>query len=1049
MGADVEEDRVRPRRSRRRRVALGLLALLALALAGLWIIRKPLATRYADRFLAAKRVRASYRIVDLGLGRQRLADVVIGDPAHPDLVADWLEARTAVGLSGPYLTGVRGGRIRMRARFADGRLSLGSIDRLLPKGKAGKPFVLPALTLDIDDLRAHVETPWGAIGAKLVGQGRLDAGFAGKLALTSERLDMGCVATNPRLAVRVTTRADAVRLEGSGEMAGGACRGATVGYANVNGAGDVMLGQALGWTVTTDLAAQALRHPLATAARVAGRVQLAGGLTSLRGNVELTAHGATGQGARAQTVTLAGAVLRRAAPAGFGFDGRVGWTHGRARIGGLNGLAGAAQGTPLAPLARQLVASLLRAASDIDGDLRLVADIGTAGLRATVVTASLAAASGAQARLSPGGGIAWTAAGGPRLAGSVVFGGGGLPDGRVAFDQSGAGSVRGVARVRPYAAGDARLALTPVRFAYARDGWHVTTAAMLSGPLDGGRVESLTLPIDASERGGTVTLAGGCAPVSWQRIAVAGLVLDRAAVRLCGGGGALITVANGRVGGGATLGSTRLTGRLGSTPLTLAASGARLQLAGRRFALTGVAAQLGRPERLTTLKAAMLDGTIGGTGVTGSFAGAGGQIGAVPLVMSDAGGHWRFAKGALGVDGGLTVGDAQADHPRFKPLPVRDIVLTLRGNTIAATGSLRSPDTSRTVATILLTHDLAAGTGAARFTVPGLVFDKALQPDQLTPVTYGVVADVRGTVTGGGAIDWSSAGVTSTGSFTTEATDLAAAFGPVKGIAGTIRFTDLLALESAPGQRFTVREVNPGIAVNDGVVTIQTLPNARVAVAGARWPFAGGTLTLEPTLLDFGEAARRRMVFRVDGVAASLFLQQFDFKNLDATGTFDGVLPMVFDADGGRIEDGHLAVRAGGGTLAYVGAITQKDVGFWGNLAFQALKSLRYRSLAIQMNGPLAGEMVTEVRFAGISQGEGAAKGGIAGLLVGRLQRLPFVFNIRIKAPFRGLLDATASFYDPRRLIQRNLPQLIEEQNKRTAPPPGKPIQPPASETVP
>ena len=85
--------------------------------------------------------------------------------------------------------------------------------------------------------------------------------------------------------------------------------------------------------------------------------------------------------------------------------------------------------------------------------------------------------------------------------------------------------------------------------------------------------------------------------------------------------------------------------------------------------------------------------------------------------------------------------------------------------------------------------------------------------------------------------------------------------------------------------------------------------------------------------------------------------------------------------------------------------------------------------------------MVTEVRFAGVSQGEGAK----SNFLVRRLQKLPFVFNIRIKAPFRGLIDSAASFYDPKRLIDRNLPALLEEQNKRADPP----IQPPASEIMP
>ena len=208
---------------------------------------------------------------------------------------------------------------------------------------------------------------------------------------------------------------------------------------------------------------------------------------------------------------------------------------------------------------------------------------------------------------------------------------------------------------------------------------------------------------------------------------------------------------------------------------------------------------------------------------------------------------------------------------------------------------------------------------------------------------------------------------------------------------------------------------------------------------------------LEPTLLDFGQSRERLMTFRVTGMDAGQFLQQFDFKNLNATGVFDGTLPMIFNESGGRIENGHLVVRPGGGTIAYVGEVSQKDVGFWGNFAFQALKSLRYRDLDIVMNGPLAGEVITEVHFAGIGQGAGAKRN----FIFDRLQKLPLVFNLRIKAPFRGLIDSAQSFYDPKRLIARNLPALMEEQKKRAKPPaptpPSSPapIQPPESRTMP
>ena len=378
------------------------------------------------------------------------------------------------------------------------------------------------------------------------------------------------------------------------------------------------------------------------------------------------------------------------------------------------------------------------------------------------------------------------------------------------------------------------------------------------------------------------------------------------------------------------------------------------------------------------------------------------------------------------------------------------MALRLADNRITVTGRLSTPEKNIFVSGVAIEHDLSNGSGRADLSVPSIVFGDALQPDQLTRLTKGVIANVVGTVSGEGHIRWDQAGVTSDGVFRTPGTDLAAALGPVTGIASEIRFTDLLNLETAPGQIATIKTINPGIAVNDGTIRYRLLSGARVQVEDGRWPFAGGSLVLEPTMLDFGQSIERHMTFTVSGVEAAQFLQQFDFKNLDATGVFDGTLPMVFDATGGRIDNGRLTVRAGGGTIAYVGEVSQEDVGFWGNLAFQALKSLRYRSLDLVMNGPLAGEMITEVRFAGVGQGAGAKRN----IILDRVQKLPFIFNVRIKAPFRGLIDSAASFYDPKRLIQRNLPALLEEQRKRTTPPAAAtptptPIQPAESEKLP
>lgn len=355
-----------------------------------------------------------------------------------------------------------------------------------------------------------------------------------------------------------------------------------------------------------------------------------------------------------------------------------------------------------------------------------------------------------------------------------------------------------------------------------------------------------------------------------------------------------------------------------------------------------------------------------------------------------------------------------------------DATLRLNDGKITAQAGLVSPKRQLTVGSVTLAHDLTRGEGHALLDIPGIRFQtEGLQPNELTALTYGVIADVDGLVVGSGRFDWSGETVTSTGRFTATEISLAAVFGQVQGLTTRLEFADLLNMRTAPGQSATMAEINPGVPVRDGALRYRLLDARRVEVEGGRWPFAGGELILDPTILDFDETQERRMTFHVKGVDAALFLKEMAFDNLDATGTFDGTLPMIFDAKGGRIEGGELRARSGG-RIAYVGEISRQDVGFWGNMAFQALKSLNYRNLTLRMNGPLAGEMVTDVSFSGVSQGEGTQ----SNFLIRRLAKLPFVFNVRISAPFRQLMDSVQSWYDPSRLIERNLPSLIEEQKR-------------------
>jgi hypothetical protein len=1017
-----------------------------------WTQRRPIARAVIDRKLAEWHVPARYKIADLGLNRQRLTHVVLGDPAHPDLVADWVSIDTSLGLSGAQVVGVRAGHVRMRGRLVNGTLSLGALDRLLP-ASSGKAFALPTINLTADDVRMRLETSQEVIGLKLIGSGRLNDGFRGTLAAVSERLQSGACRAD-RLAAVVDIRVTAGQPHLLGPVRAGSidCAGAHVTGVVVEQT--TTFGSALDrWQGSARVAFARLPHRLVQIGDLAGQISYAGSARQTRGTLDVSAAEIRSDQARAVRTRITGSY--RLGVAGGGFDGTMSarmalgnrWEQALARLGD------AAPGTPIAPLLARFATASASAARDATISARLALSLSTTSGSLAVSDVQARSASGAIMALNSGTGIGYNwPKGKMQVDGTLALAGGGLPDLALRLRQSRDGGVTGSGVLRPYPAGTARLAIDAIDFAALPGGiTRFAASVALSGPLGGGRVDNARLPITGMWDGrNRLTINPACAPLRVDRLIVSGLDLRPSRFTLCPDGGALLAWSGGAISGGGHVDGVNLAGTLGGTPVTLAARHADLTLADMAFTLSGVAARLDAGTRLTRLDMTTLSGKVAHGSIAGRLAGGAGQIANVPLLLSGAAGDWNVRDGRLTVNGSLIVADAN-DTPRFEPLDARGVVLTLADNRLAATGALHNPATGVRITDVSIVHDLSSGAGRADLAVPGLSFGAGLKPGQLTRLTQGVIADVNGTVSGDGHIRWTHNGVTSDGVFRASKVDLAALFGPVKGLSTEIHFTDLLNMVSAPGQVATVAIVNPGVAVENGVVHYRLLANQKVDVTGAEWPFAGGRLVLEPSLLDFTENQERHLTFRVEGTDAAQFLQQFDFKNLDATGTFDGTLPMIFSDRGGRIEGGHLKVRPGGGTIAYVGEISQKDLGFWGNVAFQALKALSYRRLEIDMNGPLDGEVITDVRFDGVRQGKGAK----SNFVIKRIARLPLVFNVRIQAPFRQLLDSAQGFYDPSRLIRRNLPALIRaQQDAQTRsdtplPQPARPIQPPESEKRP
>jgi hypothetical protein len=617
-------------------------------------------------------------------------------------------------------------------------------------------------------------------------------------------------------------------------------------------------------------------------------------------------------------------------------------------------------------------------------------------------------------------------------------------------DPRGRGNFSGILQAEQYAAGSANLSLPKLAFTGSIGGaWRFDGNALLSGPLPGGFVTALKLPIDGRYDGRNFAFYSSCQTVGFDALKYNALTLGRQSFRLCPDQGSILqTGAAPLISGNAP--SLAIDGRYAGSRFTARGRNIRFNL-NRGFVADNVAAtwgdapirvtapivrfdftngfasqnihvETGTPDALTVFDIPTLTGRLTEDGARGKLAGAAGQIANVPLLMTEALGDWRLIDGDFAVEGSLRVDDA-AQTDRFKTMRVPDVLLTFEDGVVNMLGNLHEPTTGRKVAGLDIRHIVADGAGRALLAVDDLTFDSQLQPELLTPLTLGVIQNVNGSVYGDGTIIWDTKrdGVTSTGNFGTKNLDFAAAFGPVRGLQTDIKFSDLLALETSDIQEARIGSVNPGVAALDGIVKYRLLADQKVQIEGGSWPFAGGELTIRPTIWDFGVETKRELILEVKGLEIAKFLATLDLGNLSATGVFDGTLPMVFDADGGQIVGGELIARPGGGNVSYIGELTYKDLSPYANFAFDALRSIDYTGLRIGMRGNLAGEIITDINFEGIKQGAAAKRN----FITRQLADIPIKFNIRIEAPFFELFGSVRSFYDPQYLVERNRVEIL------------------------
>ncbi|MFM2302421.1 MAG: hypothetical protein RLZZ84_2157, partial [Pseudomonadota bacterium] len=463
---------------------------IALLLALAWFNRAAIVDRIISGQLSSLGLPGKYRLESAGLGTQVLSDIVIGDPAHPDLTIARAEIVIVPTFGFRTVGKVTLLRPRLYGTVRQARASFGSLDKLL-FGKAEKPRGLPDMELVLIDGRARLDTDYGPVGIKADGRGNLNDGFSGFVAAVAPRLGFGAcqidraalygkvavIAARPQfsgpLRLGVVTcpdpqlrlaRAD-LQLELSAAQAFDSFRGG----AELNGSGldwhGTRLGKLAGRTAFSFAAGD-----LTARYRIGGE-QLDAGYAAA---AALQAEGFVRSRDRGARIESDGTLAGRELSVGAQLD----------RL--LSGLVQSGAGTLVAPLAAQIRGGLAHEARNSRFAATYTLRTGANGYALTIPRAAVHGASGADLFALSRFQLAAENAQTPRLSGSISTGGAGLPRFAGAIQRSPDGRAGARFAMAEYRAGSARIALPLLTLAQTAGGEiGFSGRAELSGPLPG------------------------------------------------------------------------------------------------------------------------------------------------------------------------------------------------------------------------------------------------------------------------------------------------------------------------------------------------------------------------------------------------------------------------------------------------------------------------------------------------------------------------------------------------------------------------------------
>lgn len=223
----------------------------------------------------------------------------------------------------------------------------------------------------------------------------------------------------------------------------------------------------------------------------------------------------------------------------------------------------------------------------------------------------------------------------------------------------------------------------------------------------------------------------------------------------------------------------------------------------------------------------------------------------------------------------------------------------------------------------------------------------ALQPRDLTPL-LATISNANGKASASAHIAWSRSGLSSRGQVEIGGLDFTSPAGRVEGAAGTIRFSSLMPLTTAPNQTITAAKVN-WVTPLTGLSAEFAMTGDAIQIAHARATLAQGEVRLGPVTVPLATMGGTQGEIVLDKIDLGQLIAASNLAGkVSATGRLSGSVPFHYGPDGLTFSKGRVE-SVGPATLSIARSVwTKGEAGTTGaiqDFAYQALEHLSIDSL--------------------------------------------------------------------------------------------------------